>query len=167
MTFLKIEIYVLALFGKSNLTKKNFINFVDVIDNISIKFKKAEIKLALETNLDAKHLLKFFKIISNSNSYIVYDTGNRLKKNHKQYLEILKLKKKIIHIHLKDKNFLGQNVILGNGKVNFSLIFKSLKKINYKGNFVFETNRGDNPIATMKDNLIFIKKIAENAGYKI
>ena len=58
-------------------------------------------------------------------------------------------------------------MVLGNGKVNFSLIFKSLKKINYKGNFVFETNRGDNPIVTMKNNLIFIKRIAGNAGYKI
>ena len=55
-----------------------------------------------------------------------------MKKEHKQYLEILKLKKKIIHIHLKDKNFFGQNVIIGKGNVNFTSIFRSLKKLIIK-----------------------------------
>ena len=167
LVFLKIKIYVLALFEKSNLNKKNFRNYVEIVDNIAKKLKKAGIKLALETNLDVNYLIKFFKFTKNNNSYIVYDTGNRLGSNFKQYLEILKLKKKIIHIHLKDKNFLGENVVMGTGNVDFALIFKSLKKINYRGNFVFETNRGINPITTMKNNLIFIKSIALDAGYKI
>jgi L-ribulose-5-phosphate 3-epimerase/hexulose-6-phosphate isomerase len=167
LVFLKIKIYVLALFEKSNLNKKNFRNYVVIVDNIAKKLKKAGIKLALETNLDVNYLIKFFKFTKNNNSYIVYDTGNRLGSNFKQYLEILKLKKKIIHIHLKDKNFLGENVVMGTGNVDFALIFKSLKKINYRGNFVFETNRGINPITTMKNNLIFIKSIALDAGYKI
>ena len=167
LSFLKIKIYVLALFEKSNLTKKNFKKYAYIINNISRRFKKARIKLALETNLNTNYLLKFFKAVDNKNSFLVYDTGNRLKKKHKQYLEILKLKKKIIHIHLKDKNFFGQNVVIGTGNVNFTTIFRSLKKINYKGNFVFESNRGGDPIITMKNNLKFIKKVATNAGYKI
>jgi sugar phosphate isomerase/epimerase len=167
LSFLKIKIYVLALFEKSNLTKKNFKKYAYIINNISRRFKKARIKLALETNLNTNYLLKFFKAVDNKNSFLVYDTGNRLKKKHKQYLEILKLKKKIIHIHLKDKNFFGQNVIIGTGNVNFTSIFRSLKKINYKGNFVFESNRGGDPIVTMKNNLKFIKKVATNVGYKI
>jgi sugar phosphate isomerase/epimerase len=166
LSILKIKIYVLALFEKSNLTKKNFKNYISIINVISLKFQKVGIKLALETNLESKYLIEIFKRIKNNNSYIVYDTGNRLKKS-KQHLEILKLKKKIIHIHLKDKNFSNKNVIIGTGKVNFTLIFKALKKINYKGNFCFETNRGQNPIITMKANLKLIKEIASNVGYKI
>jgi len=127
----------------------------------------SRIKLGLETNLDAKYFLKFIKSINNKNLFLVYDTGNRLKKNQVQHKEILKLKSKIAHVHLKDKNYKGQNVVIGQGKVNFDLIFKSLNKINYKGNFVFETNRGKNPIITMNNNFKFIKLIANKANFKI
>ena len=97
--------------------------------------------------------------LKSKNIYIVYDTGNRLKKNNLQYKEIIKLKKYICHIHLKDKNWKKENVVIGNGSVNFTSIFKAVKKIKYKGKFTFETNRGDNPIITMKKNQEFIKNI--------
>ena len=58
LVFLKIKIYVLALFEKSNLNKKNFRNYVEIVDNIAKKLKKAGIKLALETNLDVNYLMK-------------------------------------------------------------------------------------------------------------
>ena len=140
---------------------------LDIINNISKRLQKARIKLGIETNLSIDYLLKFFKNIESRNSFLVYDTGNRLKKNHMQYLEILKLKKKIIHIHLKDKNFLGKNVIMGNGRVNFTSIFKSLKKIDYNGNFVFENPRGEDAIITMRNNLKFIRRATGEANYKI
>ena len=69
---------------------------------------------------------------------------------------IIKLKKYICHFHTKDKNWKGENVVLGNGKVNFDLIFKAIKHIKYVGKYTFETNRGDNPIKTMCDNKNFI-----------
>ena len=167
LSFLKIKIYVLALYEKSNLTKSNFKDYVNTIKNISKKLKKAGIKLGLETNLNVEYFLKFLKSIDNKNSFLVYDTGNRLKKNQAQYKEILKLKNKIAHVHLKDKNYRGKNVIIGKGKVNFTLIFRSLNKINYKGNFVFETNRGKNPIITMRNNFKFIKSITDKVDFKI
>ena len=97
-------------------------------------------------------------MVNKKNLFVVYDTGNRLKKGKLQYNEIIKLKKKIIHVHLKDKNFKGQNVVLGSGAVDFSYVFKALNKIKYKGMFAFETNRGDNPILTMINNKKFILK---------
>ena len=157
----------MALYEKSDLTRQNFEKYVYIINNISQRLQKARIKLGIETNLSTDYLLKFFKNIESRNSFLVYDTGNRLKKNHMQSLEILKLKKKIIHIHLKDKNFLGKNVIMGNGRVNFISIFKSLKKIAYNGNFVFETPRGEDVIITMRNNLKFIRRATEEANYKI
>ena len=167
LSFLRIKIYVLALYKKSNLTKQNFEKYVYIINNISKRLQKARIKLGMETNLSIDYLLKFFENIESRNSFLVYDTGNRLKKNHIQHLEILKLKKKIIHIHLKDKNFLGKNVVIGSGKVDFTSIFKSLNKIDYKGNFVFETNRGEDSVITMRHNLKFILSVTQKAGYKI
>ena len=79
-----------------------------------------------------------------------------------QYKEILNLKKYIWHIHLKDKNWRGQNVILGSGSVNFNFIFNAIKKIKYKGKYTFETNRGNKPIKTMCENKNYILNMIKN-----
>ena len=47
-------------------------------------------------------------------------------------LAIKELNKFISHVHIKDKNHYGDNVLLGSGLVDFSSIFDSLNKINYK-----------------------------------
>ena len=64
-------------------------------------------------------------------------------------------------MHIKDKNWKGENVILGNGSVNFIKIFKAFKKINYMGKYTFETNRGIDPLITMKKNQKFINNILD------
>ena len=79
-----------------------------------------------------------------------------------QYKEIIKLKKHICHFHIKDKNWNGDNVVLGDGDVKFQYIFRAIKHIKYKGKYTFETNRGENPIRTMCDNKIFILKLMNN-----
>ena len=105
LNFLKIKIYVLALFKKSEINKKNYSKFVLVLKKISRILFKKKIKLALETNLNYIVLNKLIKKIKSKNFSIVYDTGNRLKVGKLQYDEIIKLNKNIVHIHLKDKNF--------------------------------------------------------------
>ena len=154
-----IKIYVLALFEKSLINKENFKLFVQKLQIISDKLKNKKIKFALETNLEAEYIIKLIKLTNRKNIYIVYDTGNRLKKHNLQYNEINELKKYICHFHLKDKNWKDENVVLGTGNVNFQLIFKAIKSINYKGRYTFETNRGDNPTKTMLNNKNYILKI--------
>ena len=161
LSTLETKLYVLPLYEKSNLNKKNFLRFTNKINQIATILSKSKIFLALETDLEVEFIETLFKKIKSSNVYLVYDTGNRLKKNINQYEEILNLNAKIIHIHIKDKNFLGENVVIGKGSVNFKNIFFALKKINYKKNFTFETNRGLVPYKTMVDNIKKIKKICK------
>jgi L-ribulose-5-phosphate 3-epimerase len=159
LSIINIKIYVLALFEKSLINKKNFKHFISRINYISKKLQKKNIKLALETNLDAKYIARLLRQLDNKNTYIVYDTGNRLKKGNLQFKEIIKLKKYICHFHLKDKNYKGENVILGKGKVDFKLIFKAIRLNRYKGRYAFETNRGIDPQKTMLENKKLILKI--------
>ena len=42
------------------------------------------------------------------------------------------------------KSFKNKNVIFGKGEVKFKSIFEELKKINYKGSFTIESQRGKN-----------------------
>jgi L-ribulose-5-phosphate 3-epimerase UlaE len=167
LSVIKTKLYVLPLYEKSNLDKKNFIKFSKKINFISSILNKKNIVLALETDLEVEFIDSLFKRIKSKNVYLVYDTGNRVKKGINQFKEILDLKDKIIHIHIKDKNLLGNNVIIGRGIVNFKNIFFALKKINYKNNFTFETNRGLDPIKTMIQNIKFIKKASRLVKYKI
>ena len=161
LSIIDIKVYVLALFEKSLITKKNFKHFIKRIEYISNKLKNNNIKLALETNLDVQFIDKLLRQIGSKNTYIVYDTGNRLKKKNLQYKEIIGLKKHICHFHLKDKDYKGKNVVLGNGKVNFELIFKAIKLNKYKGRYTFETNRGIDPQKTMLENKRFILNIID------
>ena len=153
----------MSLFEKSNLTSFNYLKFIKPLKLIKKIFNKKGIKLALETNLESIELSTLLKKIKKI--YLVYDTGNRFDKKKDQYLEIISLKKFIIHFHLKDKNLKNKNVVLGRGKVNFRKIFQAIKKINYKKNFTFETNRGKYPLITMKNNLAFIKNIAKKEKF--
>ena len=162
LALINIKVYILALFEKSLINKKNLKNFIQKLQNISDNLKEKKIKLALETNLDVQSIKKLIKLINRKNVFIVYDTGNRLKRNNLQYKEIIKLKKYICHFHIKDKNWNGENVVLGNGKVNFDFIFKAINHNKYKGKYTFETNRGNNPIKTMCENKDFILKKLNN-----
>tara|TARA_B100000963_G_scaffold359360_1_gene386495 strand:- start:8408 stop:9232 length:825 start_codon:yes stop_codon:yes gene_type:complete len=167
LSIINAKLYVLPLYEKSNLNKNNYIKFLKKINLISNILNKNNILLALETDLELKFINFLFKKVKNKNLYLAYDTGNRVKKGINQFEEISNLKNKIIHIHLKDKDSQGNNVVLGNGIVNFKDIFFALKKINYKRKFCFETNRGTDPIKTMFNNIKFIKKISSFVKYKI
>lgn len=167
LSIINVKLYILPLENKSSLNKNNYKLYLKKIDQISSILKKKNIFLALETTLETKFINYLFDKSKSKNLYLVYDTGNRAKEGINQFDEIINLKNKIIHIHLKDKDIRGNNVILGNGIVNFKDIFFALKKINYKKNFTFETNRGNNPIKTMIKNIKFIKKICKFVKYKL
>ena len=71
-----------------------------------------------------------------------------------------KLNSIINHIHLKDRNKLRKNVILGTGLINFKSFFKLINDLNYKSDITLETNRGDDALLTAFANLNFLKKIS-------
>ena len=71
--------------------------------------------------------------ICHKNCYFLFDTGNRIVLQRNFEKDIMLFGKDIKHIHLKDKDYLKKNVIIGNGLMNFDLLFSYLKKINYKG----------------------------------
>ena len=113
--------------------------------------------ISLEIN---ENLQKFKKIILNKkikNIKITFDTGNFYLKN-KNVLQSLKDYYPLInHIHLKDRNLMGKNVVFGSGKINFDNLFKFLKKKKYRRFFTFETNRGSKVLDTAINNLKIVK----------
>ena len=156
---LSIKKYILPMYGKSFINKKNKKKITENLTIISEICNKKKIELLIESNMSPKEFFNLKKITKSNNFYFLFDTGNRvlLKKNFVS--DICKFNNEIKHVHLKDKNFKNKNVIFGKGEVNFKLIFKELNKINYKGSFTIESQRGKNIKAQATKNYIFFKKL--------
>lgn len=156
LKILNIKYLILPMYGKSNLTDQNYAEYVDSIKRILKHSKK--IKFLIESNISPEKFLNFKKKINSSKILFLFDTGNRINLKRDMYKDFEKMHKYIGHIHIKDKNKKKQNVKLNTGLVDFTKLFKILKKIKYKKNFTFETTRGTNPIKTAERNLKFLKK---------
>ena len=156
---LNIKKYILPLYGKSFINKKNKQKIVENLSRVSKICKTKKIELLIESNMSPKEFFNIKKKIKSNNIYFLFDTGNRvlLKKNF--VTDIYKFKNEIRHIHLKDKNFKNKNVIFGKGEVKFQSIFQELKRINYKGSFTIESQRGNDIKNQATENYIFFKKL--------
>lgn len=148
--------FILPLFEHSEITENNLSEFATALHAIAASAKSKNIMLCLETLLDGKIFLKLVEIINHPNLFCVFDTGNRVNLAQDLSQEVLILNKLIQHVHVKDKNKKGENVLLGTGQVNFHDFFLHLNKINYQGCYTFETTRGRDPLKTAKFNKAFV-----------
>ena len=158
---LKVKKYILPLYGKSFITKKNEDKIYKNISIISKICKTKKIELLIESNMSPNEFFYLKKKIKSDNFYFLFDTGNRVLLKKNLVTDIYKFNKEIKHVHLKDKNLKDKNVIFGKGKVKFIPIFKALKKINYKGSFTIESQRGKNILKQATKNYIFFKKLID------
>ncbi len=156
---LKIKKYILPLYGKSFINKKNENKICANLFEISKTCKKKNIELLIESNMRPKEFFKLKKKIKLNNFYFLYDTGNRVLLKKNSVSDILKFNKEIKHVHLKDKNLKNKNVIIGEGDVQFNFIFNAFKRINYKGSFTIESQRGKVIKEQATKNYIFFKSL--------
>jgi len=154
---LGLEKLILPLFEKSKMSRNNYKDYRGALTEVGDAALENNISICLETVLNGKQLLEIMKDLNHSNIYCVFDTGNRIAFGHNIYSDIILLGDYIKHIHIKDKNEKDENVLLGTGKVNFQMVFRSLAEINYDGPYTFETYRGRDPIETARYNLLFTK----------
>ncbi|NQV18424.1 MAG: sugar phosphate isomerase/epimerase [Armatimonadetes bacterium] len=118
--------------------------------------------LCIETTLKANNLLSIFKKTC-TKAKICYDLGNAVAMGYKTDKEIELICDYIDLIHIKDrKKNGGANVLIGEGDVDFTLAFSTLKKIGYKGNFTLETAIGNNPRENAKKHIDKIKKLMDS-----
>lgn len=102
------------------------------------------VRLALETELDAKDLKRFIKQFHSSYVGVCYDLGNTASYGHNSPLDIGFLGDLIFEIHLKDRKIgSNQSVYLGEGDVDFDSCFKALKNIGFNGPIILQANRSE------------------------
>jgi sugar phosphate isomerase/epimerase len=157
---LKIKNLILPMYGKSLMSDLNYKKYIKTLKLILTINKK--INIFLESNISPEVFSELKKQIKTKRIKFLFDTGNRSTLKRDLYADIINFGSNIGHVHIKDKNNNKINVQLGKGKVNFSKVFKNLKKINYKGNFTLETPRGSSFLNSAKKNFIFVKTLKHN-----
>lgn len=158
------KIVILPLLEESNIDANNSDQFIDILSYLSDKAQESGLIICIESILNSTDLAKFLGLLNKKNVKSVFDTGNRALETRNLYSEITILKNYIAHVHIKDKDMYGENVILGTGLVNFSEIFSALNDINYKGPLNFETTRGSDPLKTAAFHINFCNFFTENAN---
>ena len=156
---LKINNFIIPLYNQGYFKKKNLSETYKGLKKLSNYCKNSNIKLLIESDINFENFQNLIKNVKNNQIGLVFDTGNRSIKKKNSNFDILKFKKNIKHVHLKDKDKYGKNVRFGKGLVNFRDFFKNLSKIDYDGYFTIEASRGNNPISNLKHNLKYIRKL--------
>lgn len=93
---------------------------------------------------------------------ICYDIGNRQLPAPRICEELVEFHNNIYHIHIKEKDFNGTSVPLGQGVIGFEgweNIFDTLKKIKYKYDFTLQVARETrgNEVSTINKQFKYIK----------
>ena len=142
---------------KNDKKLKNLINKIanDPISNI---LRSKQVVLSLELDLKANEISKVFSNLSDPLFSLCLDTGNFWQMSENPEEELLMLLPFVNHVHVKDKNRNGKNVMLSSGIVNFDFIFKVLKSNNYSQHISLETNYFKEPAKEALENLNFIKQ---------
>ena len=133
---------------------------IEFIKKIHLISKKLDVNLSFEFNEDISVFRKIIKDTKIINLKITFDTGNFFIKNKNLLNSLKQYQKYINHVHLKDRDKFGNNVVLGTGLINFPKIINFLKLRNYNKCLTFETHRGENAILTAKKNFYKVKNLS-------
>lgn len=140
---------------KSRKQEKKVIKNISTVSGICHSYG---IKLALETELDAKNLKMFIKEFDSPYVGVCYDLGNTASYGHNSPWDIRLLGDLIFEVHVKDRKVgSSQSVYLGEGDVDFDGCFKALKNIGFNGPMILQANRGEDYLADAKRQLEFVK----------
>lgn len=159
----KIVVYPLMQEGDINddKSKDAFVFYIKKLANLAKKFN---LKIALEWNQDKNKTLEILTQINQENVVYCLDTGNIYSSGLRMedFLNDTKMAQFIQHVHIKDRNNVGENVVLGTGNVDFTYVLEKLCNIGFCGTLVCETNRGNNPFVTAKNNVLYLKECWKN-----
>ena len=123
---------ILPLLECSSINSDNKKEMIDFLRWFADQSDEIGVSVCVETLLNADELLEILADIGRDNVSAVFDTGNRAAFKEPTNEEISKLGSFISHVHIKDKNGNGQNVLLGTGLVNFYEVFALSRGLTIK-----------------------------------
>ena len=152
----------LPMIGDCTLdTPEKISYFSKLVDSLSGFLKGNGVELLLELSLGPEDLLEILPYFSIDVVKVNYDMGNSAYWSHDAEEELNLYGDRIANIHIKDCTPQDYSVPLGEGNVNFDLIFKKLKELGYDKDFILQTCRGDNDVDLAKTFKLFSQTLIE------
>ena len=161
---LKIKIIEIPFVDSSSLKSYEDIeNLEEKIRKIIPFLERYNIMIVLETDLDPSSFAQLLDRINHRLVQANYDSGNSASLGYVPKEEFDYLGKSIKNVHIKDRLLNSGTVPLGSGNVDFDLLFKLLKKIEYDGDLIIQGARKTNisPKDTCKEYFYFVKQYVD------
>lgn len=98
-------------------------------------------QIVFESDFPPRRLADFIAALPEDAFGINYDVGNSAALGHDPEAEIAAYGKRIVNVHIKDRELHGTTVPLGEGNADFLRVFQALKGVGYAGNFILQTAR--------------------------
>ncbi len=133
---------------------KRFVNKLTPMLKIAEKYS---INLSLETDLAPRPFADLLNRFNSNRVTVNYDIGNSASLGYDSVEELDAYGNRITDIHIKDREFGGGPVILGQGNANFDKFFDKLKEFNYQGSFIMQAYRDEEGVEIFKKQLTWIK----------
>lgn len=123
---------------ENSFQEENLKNFL--LDNLDL-LDESCLEILFESEYEPLRLKNFIKHFPKKYFGINYDIGNSASLGFEPEREFELYGMYIKNVHVKDREFMGSTVYLGEGDADFNLVFKNLKQLSYEGNFILQTAR--------------------------
>jgi len=154
------SVLVIPLLGEMHIQNGDELKkfMVDISQHaIADTLRSQNVVLSLELEMDAEEIADSFRKVNDPLFAFCLDTGNLWYSSKTPKEDLVSLLPFVNHVHIKDKDQNGENVLLGNGFVDFDYIFEKLQNMKYKKLLTLETKYFESPEAEALSNLNFIK----------
>lgn len=159
---LNIKIIVVPLVDRGSIKnlneEKNVISFFHGIEKFLISKK---LLIAFESDFSPIKLKKFIDKFNSNVFGINYDIGNSAGLNYNYKKEMNSYFKRILNVHIKDKDRTNLTVPLFSGRAKILEIISYLKSNGYNGNYILQPARSNFDHINMLRNY---KEIFKNYG---
>lgn len=116
---------------------------IDFLQKKSKFLIENKLKVIFECDFPPQQLLKLISQLDPKAFGINYDIGNSAALGFDPEEEIKTYGSRIMNVHVKDRKLHGTTVPLGTGNARFEIVFASLAKLGYTGNYILQTARAE------------------------
>ena len=160
------KVILVPFFGKNSLQLEEEVNrAAEALSPLVEDAEAAGVVLGLESSLNVTQTQFLLGCLGNGDFVkCYYDVGNMLGRKFDPVMGIRQLRRDIAQVHFKDVKVSptaapDYHVPLGGGNVDFRACCQALKAIGYDGWIILETPPGDDPVASAKANLAFLRNV--------
>jgi L-ribulose-5-phosphate 3-epimerase len=152
------SVILVPFFGTAALkSEEHARRLVHEMKGLSPMAEEMGVFLALETSLEALHLVRVVESIGSDHLQVYFDTGNTASKGYDVVREITTLGERIAQVHVKDH----PSRALGEGSIDFGGVIGALEDVGFDGYLVLETPSLDDSVVSASSNLAFLRRVVE------